>query len=303
MFRLQILSVLALVAFIFAAGCNTEGMWVQPQHLDGPTTSMSTPDGLELPDIQIIDAREVDIVENLLTHRAQYSKMLTILRDYYKEKGYNTKRQWADSELSALKRIKPFKYILSAEVPVTSLRPTDNIAEADQMYKQGLEQMKQGGHGIPALYRQDLMREALATFTGLITKYPSSDKIDDAAFCCGEILKEYFKNQERLALKWYERAHTWDPQTPHPALFSAAVVYDFRLHDRAKALEYYHRVIEEEQGNRSNAAFSSRRVYELTKGMDGLQQPVVTDTREPVVQEPESEDMVPVIDLGPDSTN
>ena len=273
MIRSLTISTVILTLLTFAAGCNTEKLWVDHQKPQGPMSTMDATAGINLPDIQIINVQEVDIVEEVLTHRAMYKKSLTVLRDYYREQGYNNKRQWADAELADLSRVRPFNYVLSAEIPVSSLRPRHAIVEADEMYQRGVELMKKGGHGLPVLYRQDLMREALQVFTEMITKYPGSDKIDDAAFCCGEILKEYFQNQERLAVKWYERAHTWDPGTPHPSLFQAAVVYDFRLHDRAKALELYHRVLEEETANKSNSAFASRRIFELTEGMEQLHEP------------------------------
>ena len=298
-------------------GCNTEQMWADNQPPPGPTTRMDATAGVNLPDIQIINVREVDIVEEVLTHRAMYKKSLAVLRDYYREQGYNNKRQWAEAELTDLSRVRPFKYILSAEIPVSSLRPHQSIPEADEIYARGLELMKKGGHGLPMLYRQDLMREALQVFSDLITRHPGSDKIDDAAFCCGEILKEYFQNQEQLAVRWYERAHMWDPNTPHPALFQAAVVYDFRLHDRAKALELYHRIIEEEPGNKSNSAFASRRIFELTEGMEQLHPPRRPGSSDVLasptigtgsnVPQPEhqadpqpTDDVVPLVNLGPD---
>ncbi len=293
------------LAAIAVTGCNTEQMWINTNQPQAPVTSRIAPEGITVPDIQIVDVREVDIVENVLTYRAQYAKTLALLRDYYEEKGYHTKRKWAEAELHDLQRVKPFKYILSAEVPVSSLRPTESIAQADEMYEKGLKLMRDGGHGVPALYRQDLMREALAVFVEMITKYPASDKIDDAAFCCGEILKEYFKDQEQMAVRWYERAKQWNPNTPHPALFNSAVVYDFRLHDRATALEFYHRVLAEESVNKLNSAFATRRIHELTKGMSDFDTSAVSDTRLPEAAGDEvgPEQMVPVVDLGaPDAT-
>ncbi len=315
---------LAAVMLVFA-GCNTDPVFVDRQKPEGPTTRMERPEGVELPDLQIVDAQEVDLVEGVLTHRARYRKLLVLLRDYYQAHGYNTKLNWAEAELADLKRVTPYKYILSAEIPVTKLRPRYSIAEADALYEKGLDQMKKGGHGVPALYSQKYMQDALNTFNELIRKYPESDKIDDAAFCCGEILKEYFKDCELIAVKWYERAKEWDPQTPHPALFQAAVVYDYRLKDHARALELYHRVLEEERENRSNATFATRRIFELTDGAQMLEPPrrpeadrtftapqALTGATEDDVDaadgEPEAsparhdaEEMVPVIDLGPDN--
>ena len=138
------------------------------------------------------------------------------------------------------------------------------IEEADALYKQGLDLMKKGGHGVPALFREEVMVEAAGVFRDLIKRFPTSDKIDDAAFMCGEIHKEYLPDQDLLAVKWYERAFQWDPDTPHPARFQAAVVYDIRLHDRDRALELYTHVINQETDIRSNVWYASQRIRELT---------------------------------------
>jgi hypothetical protein len=55
-----------------------------------------------------------------------------------------------------------------------------------------------------------------------------------------------------------------NPNTPHPARFQAAVVYDFRRHNRDKALELYRQVMDlEEAGNVSNSKFSATRIEQL----------------------------------------
>lgn len=268
----------ALVAGL--VGCQTDPLFTDRQKIDAPVTSLERPEGVELPDIILVDAREVDLVEAVLAHRANYYRSLKALRDFYHQKGFLRKQTWAEYELQDVERIKPFKYILDAETPVTALRPTASVPEADALYNKGLELMKRGGHGVPALYREELMREALKTFVKLITEYPASDKIDDAAFYCGEIYKEYFKGQEEIAVKWYERAWTWDPRTPHPVRFQAAVVTDFRLHDRARALELYQEVLKCELDNKSNTAFSVNRIHQLTEDLN------IQEARARVVEEP-----------------
>ena len=251
---------------LIAAGCNTDTIWADGQRVDGPVTDLDSPEGIELPDIQIAEATEVDLVEQLLMHRAMYHRTLRALHGYYGSRGYEQKRRWAEAELRGVERIQPFRYLLSAEVPASDLRPVESIAAADTMFQKGRELMHKGGHGLPALYRQELVIKALATFVALIRNHPTSDKIDDAAFFCGEIHKEYLKDQEPIAVRWYERAFAWDPTTPHPARFQAAVTYDFRLHDRARALELYRQVLEAETGNKSNVSFAVTRIDQLTGG-------------------------------------
>ncbi len=271
MFRSIVIIPITVAFALCIYGCNTENLWRDRQVPEGAVTSTDPTEGLALEDINVADASEVDLVERVLADRADYFHSLQALRDYYVNHGSHDKRLWADAELDDLRHVRRFKYILSAEVPPPSLKPTDSVVDADTMFQRGLELMKEGGHGVPGLYRQDKMTEALNVFKELISKYPNSDKIDDAAFYCGEIHKEYFKNQELIAVEWYERAKQWNPNLPYPALFQEAVVYDFRLHNRAKALELYQRVLEEETDNSSNTAFATRRIYELTEGADQLQ--------------------------------
>lgn len=258
------------VVSVSLCGCQTDSLFDTKRKDTGPTTRIDAPAGVDLPNISVVGQREVDLVEEMATHRAMYHRTLTLLRNYYREKGYEQKAKWAEYELAELNKVKPFKYIMAAEIPAESLRPTDSVAEADVLYDKGLELMKQGGHGVPIFFRESTMKDALKTFIELVTTYPNSDKIDDAAFYIGEIYKEYFKDQETIAVQWYARALEWNPKTAHPVRFQLAVVYDFRLHDRAKALEYYNQVLEAEPNiDRSNVVFSTRRIHELVKPREG----------------------------------
>ena len=109
------------------------------------------------------------------------------------------------------------------------------------------------------------MVEAAQVFRGMIERYPTSDKIDDAAFYLGEIHNLYLSGQKQLAAQWYERALAWNPDTPHAARFQAAVLYDHDLHDRDRALELYHAILDRGTAPNSSVRYSSRRVYELTQ--------------------------------------
>lgn len=256
----------AVVVALCTAACNTDTLWERRQRHKAPIVKIDNPDGIALPDITIVDAGEVDLVEQVLTHRALYHRSLHALRDFYRDRGYVAKRNWAERELVDVGRITPFRYIISAEIPSNKLEPIASIPEADSMFERGLELLRQGGHSLPIVFRERKVREALAVFRKLIETHPTCDKIDDAAFYCGEIHKEYFQ-ENRLAVLWYERAYTWDTQTPHPARFQAAVVYDLRLHDRQRALELYHDVLRFETAEKSNVRFAVRRIEQLTKEM------------------------------------
>ncbi len=215
-------------------------------------------------DASLAQAGEVDLVEQLIQYRSSYRRTLQQLHDYYEQHGYEEKRLWAQGELQDIGRIRPYHYLYDSEIARMDLSPRDSIAEADALYKEALAVAAQAGHGTPVFFNQEKMGQALAMLKQLIRTYPMSDKIDDAAFHCGERLKEYYKNQDSVAVQWYERAWTWDPSTPHPARFQAAVVYDYRLHDRKRALELYRAMLTTES-SRSNRHFALARIKELTE--------------------------------------
>ncbi len=279
------------------AGCNTDPVWEPRQRVAGPTADIDDPQGIDLPDIRIADAQEVDLVEQLAYHRAMYHRSLKALSEYYDQHGYTAKRRWAGRELDDLNRVKTFRYLLAAEIPADDLVARDSIAEADNLFERAVSLMEDGGHGTPVVYSENKMRRALEMFRELIERYPNSDKIDDAAFYCGEIHKEYFKGEEPIAVRWYERAFTWNPETPHPARFQAAVVYDYRLHERDRALELYHDVIEHERGHKSNVHFAVRRIEQLTRD---VQPASIRNDRSyaPVSAAPSDEDAEPAGESG-----
>lgn len=250
---------------VLLAGCNVDGLWGDRQTPRGAQKVIFHGRGGDhAVDITVTDAQEIDLVENLVMHRLAYLRTLADLRIYYERHGYAHKEQWASYEMDGLEAVNMFRYLMDAEIPSDQLRPQVSISDADALYEKGLALMSQGGHGVPALYRQDKMVQAAKVFRSMIEAYPQSDKIDDAAFMCGEIHKEYLPGQERIAVRWYERAWTWNPRTPHAARFQAAVVYDYRLHDRDRALELYQAVLKDEAGDRSNVRFATRRIHELT---------------------------------------
>jgi hypothetical protein len=254
---------------VSAWGCNVDSRW--PTSNAGPSTDAYDARSAQLAsehatDISVADAQEVDLVETTVGFRVRYIESLERLRDYYEAHGYVDKADWAAFELEGLRRVKQFRYLYDAEIPSDTLSPVDRIPEADRLYEQACEVMRRGGHGVPMVYRRDRMVEAAKMFRELIQRYPNSDKIDDAAFQCGEIHRDYMPGQDGIAVRWYERVWTWNPQTHYPARYRAATVYDYRLHDRARALELYRASLEHESAHNANCNFAARRIRELTSG-------------------------------------
>jgi len=193
--------------------------------------------------VDIAKAGETDFVEQIAVNRQAYRQGLELLIKYYTKTGNNMKFKWAKEELAALDSIPQYKYIIEAVTAGANLRASTSIPEADELYRDALELQQKAGVLLIAK-DNELLRVALDKYDRLIRKYPSSDKIDDAAYKAGEIY-EYFQDYT-IALLYYERAYQWDPDTTHPARFRSARILDKRLHRNAEALELYREAIKAE---------------------------------------------------------
>lgn len=264
---LRLVAVGILTAGLTAlTGCKTDSL--KPEKIErppGPQVPLDNPAGVNVPEVSTAGRDELDIIEELVTHRTQYAQLLRALVIYYNERGMADKAMWARSELADLQRVKAYDYIADAATPVETLRPKDSIPEADKLFEEAMQLMKDGGHGVPIFYNQTIMKKALAKLKELVEKYPTSNKIAQAAFYIGEIHKEYFEEKDNdIALQWYKRAVDWDPNIQLPARFQMAAVWDLRLHNRDKAIYWYQEAIEHEPFNESNVFFAKRRIRELT---------------------------------------
>ena len=190
--------------------------------------------------VNIANAGETDFVEQIAVNRQAYRQGLELLIKYYTRTGNNMKFKWVKAELAALDSIPQYKYIVVAETAGANLRASTSIPEADDLYLDALDLEKEAGVLIFGK-NNDTLRLALDKYDRLIRNYPSSDKIDDAAYKAGEIY-EYFQDYS-IALLYYERAYQWDPDMTHPAKFRSARILDKRLHRNAEALELYQQAI------------------------------------------------------------
>lgn len=221
--------------------------------------------------ISLTEAGEIDIVEDIATHRQAYREGLELLVRYYTKTGNNHKLDWAKRELHTLNVMPQYNYIVPV-VASKDYRATTMIPDADLLYEDARLQKEQAERGVGTLFvNKDLYRMALRKFEDVIVKYPTSDKIDDAAYMAGEI-SEYFKDYS-IALDYYQRAYTWDPDTPHPARFHAARILDQRLHRNSEALELYKKAIETEgryDKYREWVTFAQERINDLEKTSMGM---------------------------------
>ena len=213
-------------------------------------------------------AGEIDIVENVESNRQAYKVALEVLVRYYEKTGNNTKLNWAQKELNALNVMTQYNYIIPVVTPKQS-RATTQIQEADMLYDDALAFEQQATPIGQLVISENAYRLALSRFEQLIKKYPTSDKIDDAAYKAG-VITEHFRDYT-IALDYYRSAYTWDPDTPYPARFRAARILDKYMHRYSEALELYKEAIEKETRYDSNLEWrknAEERISALEKMVD-----------------------------------
>lgn len=265
-----------LAQYYYDHGYLNKQRWAETELNDlhaVPTYSYGADVGqLKIRDIQVAGQQEIDLVEQLSTHRKMYNRLLNVLIRHYAEKEDREKLACAEREREELSFVKPYQYLMSATIPIRGLHPQQSIAEADVLYSDGLKLMRKGGYGWRvAMYNRRVMKQALNKFHTLITEYPTSDKIAEAAYWAGYIHKEYFYDpaarvdDDEIALEYFQRAYTWKPDIQLQARFECATVYDYRLHDRERALRLYQEVLDKETFVQSNVNFAHRRIRQLLK--------------------------------------
>jgi tetratricopeptide (TPR) repeat protein len=208
---------------------------------------------------------ETELIEQVAANRQAYRQGLVSLIDYYGRTGNNLKLEWARKELGALETMPRYNYIIEATVAGSDLKASTTVPAADELYAEASELQREAERLI-VVKDDDLLRLALDKYNQLIRKYPTSDKIDDAAFKAAGIYEHF--NDYTIALLYYQRAFQWDAATPYPARFKAAYILDSRMHRRAEALELYLKALQTEGKDARYSTlkdYAEKRVEELSK--------------------------------------
>jgi len=251
-----IVSVIAL-SFVLV-GCNGK---------DSGKAQRLSPQGdtmVSLPTVDIAKSGEKDLAEQMAVSRQAYRRGMELLVDYYTKTGNSMKLAWAKKELNALSSMPQYDYIVEATMAGPGLKPTKSLSDADSLYAEAVRIEEQAGP-LKVVRDEGLLRMALEKYNQLISKYPTSDKIDDAAFRAAGIyehLKDY-----TIAVQYYQRTFQWDPQTAYPARFKAAYLLDTQLARRAEALQIYQEAlskITKSDEHRQWVALAEQRVKELS---------------------------------------
>jgi tetratricopeptide (TPR) repeat protein len=179
---------------------------------------------------------DLELFQRLLAARKDYQKSLENIRLHYLKVGDVEKAKWAEEELRQYHRIPKQAFIIDVVVPPPNLQGHTNVPEANKMLTWAIGTFKDKGWNTDYV---DNQRRAEILLTDLLTKYPQSDKISDAAFHLGDIYESKAYKQYRLAAVYYERCFQWNPKTHHEARLRAARLYDFEVKDRTRAIELY----------------------------------------------------------------
>lgn len=209
----------------------------------------------------ITEPREVDLVEKLAASRAGYYADVEALKDYYLQTGNQRKLDWAKKEASWLEKGPKYKYLMPAETAGTELVARDAISAADKLFEEGMNAYRQAVI-IPVVPNRSKIRLAITKFNKVIDNYPTSDKVDDAAYRAGELYERF--NDFSLAANYYQKAYLWDEYTPYPARYKAARLLDYKLKRRDEALALYRLAVEKEAQFDYYAAKAKERIAELT---------------------------------------
>lgn len=204
---------------------------------------------------------DIELVERLLAARRDYQLTLEQLRAHYVKVGDVERTRWAEEELRQYHRIPKQAYRLELDVPPPTLQAAQNVPEANELFRRAMV-YKDKGWGTDYI---DNQHRAELLLQQLLTSYPQSDKIGDAAFQLGDLYEGKVFKQYRRAAQYYERCFQWNPNTHNEARIRAARLYDRQLMERARAIELYREVTTHET-DQKRIGEAQKRLTELSGG-------------------------------------
>jgi len=178
---------------------------------------------------------DVEIVERLLAARKEYQVTMEALRAHYIGTGDIERARWAEEELVQFHRVPKHAFRLELDVPPPTLDANKNIPEANELYRQAIK-FKDKGWGQDYI---DNQHRAELLFQQLLTNYPQSDKISDAAYQLGDVYESKAFRQYERAAAYFERCFQWNPKTHFDARMRAARLYERYQSERSHAIEIY----------------------------------------------------------------
>ncbi len=252
-----------MLVFTFTALTSQLAMSQMPTGTPaGGAQPIGTPTSIKTPSTRPISpggSRDIDLVEKVLNARKEYQTTLEALRSHYINVGEIEKAKWAEEELLNYHRISKQAYLLELDVPPPTLQANENIPDANEYYRRAM-QYKDKGWGQEYI---DNQKRAEILLQQILSTYPNSDKISDAAYQLGEIYESKpYKQYQRSAL-YFERCFQWNSRTQLDARLRAARIYDRNLTERNKAIELYREVTTRELDPK-RVAEAQKRITDLS---------------------------------------
>lgn len=202
---------------------------------------------------------DIELVERLIASRRDYQAALERLRAHYAAVGDVERSRWAEEELRQYHRVLKQAYRLELDVPPPTLQAAYNVPEANELYRRALT-YKDKGWGNDYI---DNQRRAELLLQQILSSYPQSDKIDEAAYQLGDLYEGKAYKQYRRAAQYFERCFQWNPNTQFDARLRAARLYDKNLQERGRAIELY-RDITTHETDAKHIQEATKRLTELS---------------------------------------
>jgi TolA-binding protein len=196
------------------------------------------------PDKRTSAKGDIVLVEELLANRKNYQVSLEKLRAHYIGAGDVERARRAEEELVQFHRIPKHPFRLELDVPPPTLQARDHIPEANELYRQATKFKDKGWGGSQDYIDNQLRAELL--FQQLLTNYPKSDLMSNAAYQLGDIYEGKPFHQYDRAAAYFERCFQWNPQTHWDARLRAARLYERYQSERGHALDIYKEIVKRE---------------------------------------------------------
>jgi TolA-binding protein len=205
------------------------------------------------------DNGDIELVEKLLVARRDYQRTLELLRSHYLQTNDLEHAKWAEDELREYHRMTHQAYRLDLDVPPPTLQASTPVPEANKLLISALT-YKDKGYGMDYI---DNQRRAELLLQQLLTHYPTSDKIGEAAYLLGDLYEGRAYKQYRRAALYFERCFQWNPTTTRDARLRAARIYDRHLPERGKAIELY-KAVKDNDTDQARHQEADKRLKELS---------------------------------------
>ena len=183
---------------------------------------------------QKIAGEEIGLIDAVVSARVLYLKNMQKLVDFYARTRNNIKLRMAREELESLQKMTQQDYIIIAEALGPNLRPQKNIPEAEKLYQEA----RLLDNTPDPVKADENKRKALDIYLELMSRYPESIRIADAAFYSAVIYENTLRDYYRAVI-YYQRTYEWDPLTSHPAQILAARICHLKLNENRMAKQFY----------------------------------------------------------------